>query len=100
MHYYIYKSITNLGSNSDALGGSPAPSTIQENSADPLLGIVFELEVMISFSRACRIFNHAYNKLKSTAVFLYYFLNLTWDSPHKIEVMHEIKMWVYVLPML
>jgi len=78
MHYYIYKNITNLGSNSDALGGSPAPSTIQENSADPLLRIVFELEVMISFSRACRIFKHDYNKLKSITMFLYYFLNLTW----------------------
>jgi len=66
-----------LGSNSDALGGSPAPSTIQENSADPLLGIVFELDVMISFSRACIIFNHGNNKLESTAAVLYYFLNLT-----------------------
>lgn len=54
------KNITNLGSNSDALGGSPAPSTIQENSGDSLLWIVFELEVMISFSRACRIFNQDY----------------------------------------
>jgi len=44
-----------LASNSDALGGSPAPSTIQGNSGDPLLSTVFALDVIISFNQAYKI---------------------------------------------
>lgn len=76
MHCYIYKNFTNLGSNSDALGGSPAPSTIQENSGDPLLWIVFELEVMISFSRACRIFNQDNKYVEKHSSFTAFLLSI------------------------
>jgi len=43
---------TKLDSNSDALGGNPAPSTVQGNSDDPLLSPVLALHVIISFNRA------------------------------------------------
>lgn len=49
------QNITKLASNSDALGGSPAPSTIQGNSGDPLLSTVFALDVIISFNQAYKI---------------------------------------------
>ena len=43
---------TNLGRYSNALRGSPAPSTIQGNSGDPLLWQVDAPDVIISFNLA------------------------------------------------
>lgn len=50
IHQDIQLRLTNLGISSDALGGSPAPSTIQGFSEDPL---VFGPEVIISLNLAC-----------------------------------------------
>ena len=54
---HLDRVITNFGRSSDALEGSPAPSTIQGSSDDPLFWTVFATEVIISCNIPCKELN-------------------------------------------
>ena len=81
---YIY---TILGRSGEALAGRPAPSTIQGNSALPLLFTVFASEVMISCNLACKFskFHSSENKGKLTILSSF---NSTRNS-HNFELRYE-----------